>query len=96
MGLYYGNMQYDREETLMVQGRSHLGRKVEDSDSYISRVSYFMIYTKKYNKGHIHQSSFEENIVVFMAKAYTPLSFVYFHEFRKLISSLEPSIFPVS
>ena len=69
-----------------------MGRKVEYSDSSISCVSYFMISTKKYNKGHTHQASFEENIVDLMAKAYTPLSLVYFRELEKLISSLDTPI----
>ena len=63
----------------MGQGRIQLRLKVEDSDSSISRVSYFMIYTKKYNKVHTQQASFEENILALMEKAYTPLSLVYFH-----------------
>ena len=54
-----------------------------------------MIATKKYNKGHTQQASFEENIVALMAKAYTPLSLVYFRGFRKLISLLDLRIVPV-
>ena len=80
----------------MVQGSSQLKRKVEDSNSSISRVSDFMISAKKYNKGHTQQASFEENILVLMEKAYTPLSLVDCREFRKLISSLDPRIVPVS
>ena len=80
----------------MVQGRSQLRRKVEDRDSSISHVSSFIIATNKYNKGHTQQASFEGEIVALMAKAYTPLSLVGFHEFRELISSLDPRIVPVS
>ena len=86
---YNGKMWHYREDNLMVQGSSQLSRKVEDSDSYISLVSDFIIDTKKYNKIHTHQVSFEKKIVALMAKAYTPLSLVYFHKFRKLISSLD-------
>ena len=89
---YDENMRHEREETLMGQGSSQLKLKVEDSDSYISRVSDFMIATKKYNKCHTHQASFEENIVDLVAKAFTPLSLVDCREFRKLISSLDPRI----
>ena len=84
------------EDTLMGQGRSQLKRKVEDRDSYISRVSDFIIGTNKYNKGHTQQASFEENILALMEKAYKPLSLVGLNEFRKLISSLDPRIVPVS
>ena len=55
-----------------------------------------MIATKKHNKYHTQKASFEENIVDLTAKAYTPLSLVDFREFRKLISSLDPLIVPVS
>ena len=70
--------------------------KVEYSDTNISCISGFIIATKKYNKGHTHQASFDENILDFMAKAYTPLSLVDYREFRKLISLLDPCIVPVS
>ena len=93
---YYDKMRHEKVEILMGQGSSQLRLKVEDSDSSISRVSYFMISTKKYNNCHTQQPSFEENIVDLMAKAYTPLSLVYFHEFRKLISSLDLRIVPDS
>ena len=36
----------------MVQGGSHLRRKVEDSESSMSRVNDFMIATNNNNKGH--------------------------------------------
>ena len=96
MKLYDGKMRHDREETLMGQGISQLRRKVEDSNSSISRASAFKIATNKYNKGHTQQVSFEENIVAFMENAYTPLSLVGFQEFRKLISLLDPCIVTVS
>ena len=69
----------------MGQGSSHLKCKVSGSNSSISRVSDFIIATKKYNKVQTQQASFEENIVDFMAKAYTPLSLVDCREFSKLI-----------
>ena len=68
---------------------------MEYSNSSTSRDSGFMIATKKYNKGHTHRTSFEENIAALMDKAYTPLSLVDFREFRKFISSLDPRIVPV-
>ena len=58
----------------MGQGSIQLRRKVKGSDSSISRISDFIIATKKYDKGHIQQESFEENIVALMAKAYIHLS----------------------
>ena len=54
-----------------------------------------MIATKKYNKGHTQQTSFEENIVALMVNEYKPLSLVDCCEFRKLISSLGPRIVPI-
>ena len=79
----------------MIQGSSHLRRNVEDSDSSISCVSYFIISTNKYKKGHTQRSLFEENIVDLMATAYTPLSLVDCRELSKLISSLDLRIVPV-
>ena len=74
----------------MGQGISQLGRKVEDSESSLSRVSYFIISTKKYNKVHTQQASFELSIADLMTEAYTPLSLVDFRELRKFISLLDP------
>ena len=71
---FYGSkMRHKREDTLLVQGSSQLRHKVEDSDSYISRVSDFIIAPNKYNKFHTHHESFEENIVALMSNSYTPL-----------------------
>ena len=56
---YDGKMGHERSETLMSQGSSQMRRKVEYSNSSISRVSYFIISNKKYNKGHTRQASFE-------------------------------------
>ena len=75
-GLYDGNMWDEREETLVGQGKSQLRLKVEYRSSSISCVSDYMIATKKYKKCHKQKASFEENIVAFMEKAYTPLSLV--------------------
>ena len=66
-----------------------------DSDSSISCASDFMIPTKKYNKCHTHQASFEENIVDLMMKAYIPLSLVDCRKFRNLISLLDLRIVTV-
>ena len=59
MRLYDGKIRHEREDTLIGQGISQMRRKVEDSDSYISHVSDFMIVNKKYNKNHTQQASFE-------------------------------------
>ena len=71
---YDGKMWHYREEILMIQWSSQMRRNVEDSNSSISSVSDFMITTKKDNKVHKQQASFEETIVALMGKAYTPLS----------------------
>ena len=59
MRFYDGKMQYEKEETLMGQGSSHLRRNMEDRDSSIICVSAFMIATNKYKKCHTQQESFD-------------------------------------
>ena len=59
MRLYDGKIRHEREDTLIGQGISQMRRKVEDSNSSIIRVGSFMVATKKYNKGHTQQVSFE-------------------------------------
>ena len=66
---YNGKIQHEKEETLIGQGFSQLRRKVEDRNSSISHVHYFMIATKKYSKGHTQQASLDGNIMYLMAKA---------------------------
>ena len=73
---YDGKMWHEREDNLMGQGSSQMRRKVEDINSSIRHVSYFMVATKKYNKFHTQQASFEENVVALMAKTYIPLSLI--------------------
>ena len=68
---------------------------MEESDSSVSRFSSFIIATKKYSKVCTQHKLFEEKIVAFMAKAYTPLALVDCREFINLILLLDPRIVPV-